>query len=161
MKTRMIAITAAILLAAASVIPMMGACAETAETVTTPTAITETAPATTEEQPAAPTAAEEQQPATTPAAAEEKTVVDIIVANVKTHHRFTEVANRFQVKVGKVSPRTHVCMWTTDCRKANTKLRRLDPTETLTVVAQSNGWYKVVDSHGVTGFVVRSRVAVA
>lgn len=151
MKTRMIAITAAILLAAASVIPMMGACAETAETVTTPTAITETAPA----------ATEEQQPAATPAAAEEKTAVDIIVANVKTHHRFTEVANRFQVKVGKVSPRTHVCMWTTDCRKANTKLRRLDPTETLTVVAQSNGWYKVVDSHGVTGFVVRSRVAVA
>ena len=151
MKTRMIAITAAILLAAASVIPMMGACAETAETVTTPTAITETAPA----------ATEEQQPAATPAAAEEKTAVDIIVANVKTHHRFTEVANRFQVKVGKVSPRTHVCMWTTDCRKANTKLRRLDPTETLTVVAQSNGWYKVVDSNGVTGFVVRSRVAVA
>ena len=94
-----------------------------------------------------------------PAAAEETAQPAFTVANVKTHHAFQTVANTFQVRVGKVSSRTKVCLWSTDCRKAVTKVRRLAADETLTVVAQSKGWYKVVDSTGRTGFVVRSRMA--
>ena len=186
MKTRMIAIAAALMMTATSVVSLAGAESTVTEPAT-PTAVVETmetvapdttivtfaadaaAPETTVAAPAAetaPGATEAAAPETTVAApanetapaAEEAAQPTFTVADVKTHHVFHNVANTFQVKLGRVSRLTKVCLWSTDCRKACTKVRRLSADETLTVVAQSNGWYKVVDSTGRTGFVVRSRV---
>ena len=143
MKTRTIAVAAALMLSAASLIPLAGAGAEAA--VKAPTA----------------------RNAAIVAQADDLIVTDVVdnadvvAAKVKTHHHYTTVTKRFQVKVGHVSSKTKVCLWSTDCRKACTMMRRLSADETLTVVAQSNGWYKVVDKNGATGFVVRSRVMVA
>ena len=145
MKTRMIAAAAALMIAVTSLVSLAGA--ETVTTTETPAAVTETVTAATETPAAAETATETKTP--------------VVAANVKTHHKYTTVTEQFQVKVGKVSKLTKVCLWSTDCRKGCTKIRRLSADETLTVVAQSKGWYKVVDSTGRTGFVVRSRVTKA
>ena len=141
MKKRMIAMAAALMLAVTSLVSLAGA--ETAAASQTTPAIEETV----------------LLPDDTAASAEKTTAAPVVAAYVKTHHRYTTVSQQFKVKVGKVSRLTKVCLWSTDCRKSCTMIRRLSAEETLTVVAQSNGWYKVVDSTGRTGFVVRSRVA--
>ena len=160
MKTRLIAAAAALMLTVTSLVSLAGA--ETVNpdsaALNVPAVVTEV---TTETEKAAETATAPEETAQVEEKAAETVKAPVVAANVKTHHKYTTVANQFQVKVGHVSKLTKVCLWSTDCRKACTKIRRLSADETLTVVAQSNGWYKVVDANGRTGFVVRSRVTKA
>ena len=145
MKTRLIAAVAAVMLTVTSLTALANA--ENADTsVSAQPAVSVTESTSRQDDNAVTLVDEATQPTLT-------------VANVKTHHKYQDVAQRFKVRIGKVSNRTKVCLWSTDCRKAVTMVRRLAADETLTVVAQSKGWYKVVDSTGRTGFVVRSRMA--
>ena len=71
---------------------------------------------------------------------------------------FQTVATPFSVHVVTASASGTVSMWTTTDKANEHKLRDLSTTESLTVIAASNAWYKVTDSFGNVGFVAKAYV---
>ena len=82
---------------------------------------------------------------------------DVNPLNLK--QSFKAIASPFDVTVRTASVNGVVSMWDTTSKRDEHKLRDLDSDETLTAVAESRAWYKVMDAEGNEGYVAKAYVA--
>lgn len=71
---------------------------------------------------------------------------------------FKNVENPFTVKVYPASANGKVSIWNTTNKKNENKVRDIEKTEQLTVLAYSNAWYLVEAADGTIGYVAKAYV---
>ena len=71
---------------------------------------------------------------------------------------FSDVKNPFTVKVRTASAHGVVSVWKTTSKMNDQKLFDLDKDSRMTVIAESNAWYKVMNQNGVVGYLAKAYV---